>query len=304
VALRVTNYHTVGGRIRAERTSGFPSHDYLDDALGSVTHTVSPTDGTTMQRLRYLPYGNRHVQAPTPLPRFNWVGAWGYRATGRQHADTYVRARHYSQQAEARWTSVDPLWPDEMAYQYAYSNPANYVDSFGTNPLLAAACITCLACAANYIGVCYECGSDWNCWSKCISDITAELPPIVGALCGKSCELCASRWPGRPGKPGPVPARPPGNRPGKPGGGRDVCLNCSCICPVSGPAPHCTGSFPCTITAFGRGRTKDDAFRDARAQCQICREQCENGCPTYEKDCENMRCECHHTKALCTEVPC
>jgi len=56
MALRVTDYHLLDGRASAARTSGVPSLDYPDDALGSVTPpTARPCSAYD------LPHGNRRV---------------------------------------------------------------------------------------------------------------------------------------------------------------------------------------------------------------------------------------------------
>lgn len=80
---------------------------------------------------RYAGYGSvLYTQGGWSLPRNAWVGALGYRSTQMRHAEQYVRARHYAT-TEARWTTVDPLWPSESAYVYVLSNPAGYVDPSG-----------------------------------------------------------------------------------------------------------------------------------------------------------------------------
>jgi RHS repeat-associated protein len=133
VALK-NRYYSINGQVIAERTPGGGRVDYGTDALGSVTLNAS-TGGST----RYSPYGEQG-SAPAGVS-LGWVGAWGYRPTGRAVASHYVRARHYAS-PQGRWTSVDLVWPRERAYGYAWSSPTVYVDSSGTqvrtSPFLAA----------------------------------------------------------------------------------------------------------------------------------------------------------------------
>ncbi len=64
--------------------------------------------------------------------RFKYKGSHGYVDTGfaRQFVSHYVRARHYSS-AQGMWTSVDPLWPGELAYGYVGNRVTVGVDPSG-----------------------------------------------------------------------------------------------------------------------------------------------------------------------------
>ena len=125
------SYHTVNGRIRGE-TGPQGRRDYLTDALGSVTATVDQSaaiEGT----YRYKPYGKRIAKTGSGAdPRFLHAGDTGSRTTGAAHAEQYNRARHYDGET-GRWTSVDPLWPDEQAYAYVMGNPVRWTDGSGTS---------------------------------------------------------------------------------------------------------------------------------------------------------------------------
>lgn len=67
---------------------------------------------------------------PGADPVFCWVGALGYRSTGRTCSETYVRGRTYSI-GLGRWTSPDSLWPQESAFTYARGNPTSLSDPTG-----------------------------------------------------------------------------------------------------------------------------------------------------------------------------
>ncbi|RYG93546.1 MAG: RHS repeat-associated core domain-containing protein [Alphaproteobacteria bacterium] len=125
----VTSYHTVDGLLLGE-TGPSGRRDYLPDAIGSVTATVDPT-ATVKNTYRYKPYGAFLVQGgPEADPKFLWTGETGSRNSGAPHAGQYNRARTYARET-GRWTSVDPLWPDESAYGYVEGNPVNRIDPSG-----------------------------------------------------------------------------------------------------------------------------------------------------------------------------
>ncbi len=126
--MAVTNYYTVNGEIIGEHTTGHSRLDYLCDALGSVVATVDQTQ-TVKSTARYKPYG-ADLSTTGTQPSFGWVGSLGYRRTARPHADIYVRARTFAT-SEGEWTSTDPSWPAEAAFQYASGSPALVIDPSG-----------------------------------------------------------------------------------------------------------------------------------------------------------------------------
>jgi RHS repeat-associated protein len=127
----VTSYYSFGGEILGEETGGV-RRDYLTDALGSVTATVTDA-GVVENTYRYKPYGETLAKTGTGSdPKFLWNGKWGYR-NFTNNADSYVRHRHYFNNKSV-WSSVDSFWPDIKPYQYAFSNPTIYIDSSGKYP--------------------------------------------------------------------------------------------------------------------------------------------------------------------------
>jgi len=126
----VVNYDSVDGEILGDSVSG----DYLRDALGSVTGTCSPIDGTLRNTYRYGPNGSQILKTGTSIdPRFKWNGTSGCLHNSLKHSETYMRARHFGE-AEGRWSAVDPLWPSQPAYEYCYSNPVTLSDPLGLAP--------------------------------------------------------------------------------------------------------------------------------------------------------------------------
>ncbi|MCH8273818.1 MAG: hypothetical protein IH851_03425 [Armatimonadetes bacterium] len=125
-------YYTVNGRIIGEKTAGGSRVDYLTDALGNVTATVDQ-NAAVVKTYRYKPYGGLLAKTGVgPDPKFRWVGAHGYRQTGKEFSDAYVRARHYSSRV-ATWTTPDTLSsePWHAPYRYVKQNPTSYVDPSG-----------------------------------------------------------------------------------------------------------------------------------------------------------------------------
>jgi RHS repeat-associated protein len=133
----VTNYYSAFGEIIGERKTGQSRLDYVTDALGSVIATVDQTL-TVKSTARYKPYGADLATTGSQVA-FGWVGAPGYRRTGRIHQDIYVRARHAST-AEGRWTTVDPLWAEELAYVYVGGNTTTLDDPSGLGVCQLAGC--------------------------------------------------------------------------------------------------------------------------------------------------------------------
>lgn len=126
----VTNYYSVNGEIIGEKPVGGTRTDYLSDALGSVMATVNQS-AQVVNTYRYKPYGALLAKTGVGAdPSFQWVGSQGYRQTSKKFSDVYVRARHYDTNT-ARWTTVDPLWPNELAYIYAACNPSHRTDPLG-----------------------------------------------------------------------------------------------------------------------------------------------------------------------------
>jgi RHS repeat-associated protein len=130
VNMPFTNYYTVNGEIIGEQTTGQDRIDYLTDPLGNVTATIDQ-NAKVLNRYTYKPFGEvLSKEGTAPDPKFLWVGAHGYRQTGNKHSDVYVRARHYDTRT-GRWTSRDPLWPQQPAYSYGKANPIVNLDPSG-----------------------------------------------------------------------------------------------------------------------------------------------------------------------------
>lgn len=74
----VTSYYSFSGEILGEETNGV-RRDYLTDALGSVTATVTGA-GAVENTYRYKPYGETLAKTGAGSdPKFLWNGTHGYK---------------------------------------------------------------------------------------------------------------------------------------------------------------------------------------------------------------------------------
>ncbi|RYG99821.1 MAG: hypothetical protein EON58_02515 [Alphaproteobacteria bacterium] len=182
----VTNYRTLNGRMRGQTTSGVRT-DYLTDALGSVTATVTAS-ATVENTYRHKPYGERLTKTGTGVdPRFLWTGDTGSRTTGASHAEQYNRARHYGAK-QANWTSVDPMWPEELAYAYVDGNPTTWIDPSGMDPRCS-----CELDAPPLKGIVHghPRGRKAQCY-KTACDAYGKTLEVIGKLAVKECPMGAN----------------------------------------------------------------------------------------------------------------
>jgi RHS repeat-associated protein len=125
-------FHSIGGTIIGETTTGSPRVDYLTDALGSVTATVNQS-AQVVNTYRYKPYGTTLAKTgPGSDPAFGWVGEHGYEPTGNPFSDFYVMFRHYDK-LNGKWPTVDPIgFPDGWnPYRYVKNSPTIFIDPSG-----------------------------------------------------------------------------------------------------------------------------------------------------------------------------
>lgn len=126
--MAIKTYINAGGEIFGE-VSGGTRKNYARDALGSVV-AVTDAANNKVYSARYKPYGSTLTSTGTE-PSFTWAGSLGYlKAAGVIHSEFSVRARFYSSRS-ARWTRIDPLWPNESAHGYVSACPASRSDPTG-----------------------------------------------------------------------------------------------------------------------------------------------------------------------------
>ncbi len=131
--MAITNYYSVNGQMIGYKSGG-ARKDFLTDNLGSITAEYDQTGVNQTYKARYKPYGG--IQSSTGTSgKFGWVGSWGYRRMDIRGSSHYIRARHLSE-ISGNWTTVDFAWPDELPYNYSFSNPLLYIDPFGLAPCI------------------------------------------------------------------------------------------------------------------------------------------------------------------------
>ncbi|MBS1714218.1 MAG: RHS repeat-associated core domain-containing protein [Armatimonadetes bacterium] len=122
--MATTRYTVVNGVVLHEDRNG-TERLYRPDTLGSTAALQDAT--TTRATYDYWPYGEIRSNTGSGSSRFKYVGTFGYYDDG---ARLYVRARQY-RPVQGRWMTVDPLWPDEAAYNYAENHPIKNSDPSG-----------------------------------------------------------------------------------------------------------------------------------------------------------------------------
>jgi len=183
--MAVTNYDIIAGSILGENTGGTQT-DYLTDALGSVSATLSAT-GSILNEYEYAPYGTQISKTGTSAdPDFLWIGSQGYRTTALTYASHYVRARTYDS-TNGRWTSVDPAWPDLPAYGYASERPVLLTDPSGAAVEITRSYVT---------STCNKCGDFTVEWAFTVGQQTPdgwliqEITNLPASMhnCGGPCQ--------------------------------------------------------------------------------------------------------------------
>ena len=127
-------YYTINGSILGEETiggSGFRA--YGSEGLGSVAVTYSG-GGLLENTYHHKPYGTQVSKTGVATdPAFRWVGTVGYRQTGANYSEVYIRSRHLSSFL-GQWSTLDVEFPNSQPYQYANGSPATFVDQSGDSP--------------------------------------------------------------------------------------------------------------------------------------------------------------------------
>lgn len=247
----IRNYYTFNGAVVAEYTPNVTGYrTYGRDALGSVLATYDDT-GSLQNTYRYSPYGSILASStPAASPYFTWVGTQGYRVTNRPYSEFYARGRHYTSTL-CRWTSVDPLWPSEPSYVYAFGRPVGVTDPSGAGPYKCERCALALFLLYNWTQA-HDCFHKFiHCFVCCVlshefdedcaRDVQNSQPGttkqkvhrmegcgygIAGNTPTAKCEsYCAAEF----GTPSKSKDCPPGIKPQVPFGGHlpAICYNCS-----------------------------------------------------------------------------
>ena len=109
---------------------------YHSDHLGSASW-ITDADGTPVQHLQYLPYGEPFVNQRVSdySERFTFTGKERDEETGY----SYFGARYMDHELMTMWLSVDPLsdkYPSITPYNYCMWNPIKVVDPNGMDTIV------------------------------------------------------------------------------------------------------------------------------------------------------------------------
>ena len=118
-------YTNFGGMLVHEDRAG-TERQYVRDPLGSLIGEID-ADQELIYSAEYWPYGEEHSTDGLRQSGWGFVGLLGYLKDLVNLL--YVRARHFLPH-QARWLTVDPLWPDEPPYRYT-SQPTKFSDPNG-----------------------------------------------------------------------------------------------------------------------------------------------------------------------------
>jgi len=157
-------YMNFGRRIVAEDRGG-SYKEYVRDTLGSTIALVDQSQ-TVTDTMAYWPFGEVRARTGASVTPFCFGGTRGY-YTGLSNA-SYVRARILVPE-DARWLTVDPLWPRMQAYGYVRQTPVTLIDPSGLQVYMGPdGPVQCTQAWNDYvISVCFSCHGNPACQSRC-----------------------------------------------------------------------------------------------------------------------------------------
>jgi len=182
-------YTTIDGVLVHEDRGGV-ERQYVGDPLGSLVGELDENQNLTYTA-EYWPYGEVRTESGNKQSEWGYVGLLGYLKD--LAALLYVRARHYVPQ-KARWLTVDPLWPDEMAYLYGANSPAWIVDPSGLLPWTCIACGICLG--VGVVAALLACYGAPEGLLNCITLWIENNPWVLAiiAACLVTCAFCLGHY--------------------------------------------------------------------------------------------------------------
>jgi RHS repeat-associated protein len=187
----VVNYFCIDGELISETRNGVES-DYIPDTLGNTLKLVNMS-GAVTDEFEYWPYGELRSHTGTSATPFTFGGTLGYYSD--PWGGEYVRARELDA-VRVSWMSMDPLWPEELAFVYGKASPLSYVDPSGLGCSAAQIADCKRRFGARYIG-CYAIPTDVrfeSCW-----------PPRVGIFYTALCVASNPKGPWKPPVRRPLP---------------------------------------------------------------------------------------------------
>ena len=176
MAMTVT-YLTINREIVSETRSGVRA-DNLPDALGS-TIALTNSSKTISDTFVWWPFGQLRSHVGASATPFGYAGTLGYYADSVGNR-LYIRKRTLRPQTTA-WQTVDPIWPDGIAYLYAWARPVTLADPSGLYPC---------HCSGDDVLFCQiHFGPDryLGCTAECHAHIVSACPPKISYRKDVSC---------------------------------------------------------------------------------------------------------------------
>ena len=181
-------YTNFGGMLVHEDRGGV-ERQYIGDPLGSLVGELDENQ-TLTYTAEYWPYGEVRTESGTKQSEWGYVGLLGYL---KDFASLlYVRARHYMPH-KSRWLTVDPLWPGQRAYCYAYTRPLDRSDRSGLGPQateeMARSAIAKACMAAQLLGALEHREDIYSDINDCVRRCRTDCPNLT-----RKMMLCLQRY--------------------------------------------------------------------------------------------------------------
>ena len=268
-------FYTVDGQMVGYEEGGVRK-DFLTDHLGSIIAIMDENEVRVFDT-RYSAYGRNRWITGTGCG-FGWVGSFGYRETGLFHMSHYVRARHYSY-VTGSWSTVDPLWPRQPAFQYLGGRATRYKDPTGL-------CNPATACADYETGIIKDQGNGVDIGNGDLirpgSDVTGFL------LC---CDGKFTRCSSKNNKKNPIAVRCTKEHEGVHEADVRPCPQCT------GQPPTRPGFVPDEIASPSECRAHQAGLRCLKRECDK-----DKGVNKGTNECAELYPSMEYTKARCRAV--
>lgn len=197
--MATVTYTVFSGEVLSENRNGV-ERDYVPDPSGNVVALLDDSQNIT-DTFQYWSYGELMSRTGSTPISFKFGGALGYYTDG--DGSIYVRRRRLDPET-GRWQTVDPFWPSDEPYSYAYTNPVTFHDASGFRP-------------SRKPGNVVTCSPAWRDWISnfCHGCRKNKFNPDCMAQCDRYVDsyfrACGWPVPIKPGpKPKPKPVYPPG----------------------------------------------------------------------------------------------
>jgi RHS repeat-associated protein len=180
-------YTTFNGEIVSENRGGVIRY-YVPDTNGN-TAALMDESGNVTDTYEYWPFGEIRSHVGPSTTSFTFGGILG--CYSDSWGGIYMRAREFVPKL-ARWLTVDPLWPMQLPYAYAFNNPVTYADPSGTSPCGGGGGGGSL-CPPHQIDLCKQ-----SCRSAGLDYVGCTITELFGFLETYDCECRPKKCPSPP----------------------------------------------------------------------------------------------------------